>query len=95
MSSLDVLVKGVQVVRPDRAQPELLDIGIKDGKFTRLEAGIDPAGSENEARRIAERPRSSRRNAGQGSRAPRRQGRQAQRNSDAQAEGKSGRGARQ
>ena len=43
MSSLDVLVTDVQVVRPDHAEPERLDIAIKDGVFARLEPGIDPA----------------------------------------------------
>lgn len=43
MSSLDMLVTNAQVVRPDRAEPERVDIGIKDGVFTRLEPGIDPS----------------------------------------------------
>jgi allantoinase len=40
MSSLETLVKNVQVVRPGAAEPERLDIGIAGGKFTRLAAGI-------------------------------------------------------
>jgi allantoinase len=43
MSELDVLITDVQVVRPDQDAIERLDIGIKDGKFTRIAAGIDPA----------------------------------------------------
>jgi allantoinase len=40
MSSLETLVKNVQVVRPGAAEPERLDIGIAGGKFTRLAADI-------------------------------------------------------
>jgi allantoinase len=40
MSSLETLVKNVQVVRPGVAEPERLDIGIAGGKFTRLAADI-------------------------------------------------------
>jgi allantoinase len=43
MSSLETLVKNVQVVRPGVAEPERLDIGIAGGRFTRLAADI-PAG---------------------------------------------------
>jgi allantoinase len=43
MSSLETLVKNVQVVRPGVAEPERLDIGIAGGKFTRPAADI-PAG---------------------------------------------------
>jgi len=39
----DLLVKNVQVVSPNSDSVESVDIGIKDGKFARLEAGIDPA----------------------------------------------------
>lgn len=34
--SLDTLIKNVRVVRPNHSAVELLDIGIKDGKFSRL-----------------------------------------------------------
>jgi allantoinase len=40
MSSLETLVKNVQVVRPGVAEPERLDIGIAGGKFTRPAADI-------------------------------------------------------
>jgi allantoinase len=40
MSSLETLVKNVQVVRPGVAEPERLDIGIAGGRFTRLAADI-------------------------------------------------------
>ena len=38
----EVLVKNVRVVRPNRNTVELLDVGIKDGKFARLAHGIRP-----------------------------------------------------
>ena len=34
--SLDTLVKNVRVVRPNKNSVDLLDIGIKDGKFSRI-----------------------------------------------------------
>ncbi|MGC2520418.1 MAG: dihydroorotase family protein [Burkholderiales bacterium] len=37
---LDSVIKNVHVVRPNRTSAELLDIGIKDGKFARLAPGI-------------------------------------------------------
>lgn len=40
---LDLVIKNVRVVRPNRQGTESMDIGIKDGKFSRLEAGIDAA----------------------------------------------------
>ncbi len=40
---LDLLIKNARVVRPGVPQVETLDIGIRDGKFARLEAGI-PSG---------------------------------------------------
>ncbi|SHG70347.1 allantoinase [Jatrophihabitans endophyticus] len=43
MTTLDLLVTDVQVVRPDRAEVERVDLGVKDGVFTRIETGIDPA----------------------------------------------------
>lgn len=38
--SLDTVVKNVRVVRPNRTSVDLLDIGIKDGKFARLAPDI-------------------------------------------------------
>ena len=35
-SKLDLVVKNVRVVRPNKSSVDLLDIGIKDGKFARL-----------------------------------------------------------
>lgn len=43
MSTYDLLVKNVQVVRPGGDGAEALDLAIKDGKFAAIEAGIDPA----------------------------------------------------
>ena len=43
MTRLDTLVKNVTVVRPDAAAPEdgeALDLGIVDGRFARIEAGL-------------------------------------------------------
>lgn len=40
---LDLLIQNVQVVSPNSDTVIAADIGIKDGKFTRLEAGIDAA----------------------------------------------------
>ena len=40
--SLDLLVKNVRVVRHDWPQPRELDIGVTDGRISRLAAGIDP-----------------------------------------------------
>src|SRR3989304_281202 len=37
---LDLVVKNVRVVRPNRSSVDLLDIGIKDGKFARLAPAI-------------------------------------------------------
>jgi allantoinase len=37
---LDLVVKNVRVVRPNRASVDLLDVGIKDGKFARVAPGI-------------------------------------------------------
>ena len=37
---LDTVIKNVRVVRPNRASVDLLDIGIKDGKFARLAPDI-------------------------------------------------------
>lgn len=43
MSTYDLLVKNVQVVRPGGDGAEALDLAIKDGKFAAIEHGIDPA----------------------------------------------------
>lgn len=40
--SLDLVIKNVRVVRPNNTSVDLLDIGIKDGKFARLSPGIRP-----------------------------------------------------
>src|SRR3989304_759379 len=45
---LDLVVKTVRVVRPNRASVDLLDIGIKDGRFARLAPDIK-AEEANEA----------------------------------------------
>lgn len=37
---LDLIIKNVRVVRPNRDSVELLDLGIKEGKFARIEAHI-------------------------------------------------------
>ncbi|MCC6472579.1 MAG: dihydroorotase family protein [Burkholderiales bacterium] len=39
---LDLVIKNVRVVRPNRHSVELLDLGIKDGKFARLAPDIRP-----------------------------------------------------
>jgi allantoinase len=44
---LDLVIKNVRVVRPRKTSVDLLDIGIKDGKFARLAPDI-PAGDANE-----------------------------------------------
>lgn len=43
MSTYDLVIKNSSVVRPDADETELLDVGIKDGKFAALEADIDGA----------------------------------------------------
>ena len=43
MASLDLLVKNVRVVRHDKATLDTVDIGVTDGRISRIEAGIDPA----------------------------------------------------
>lgn len=40
MPDLDLLIKNVKVVTHDRVEPAAVDIGIADGKFARIEAGI-------------------------------------------------------
>ena len=42
MSDLDLLIKNVKIVRPNKQEVENVDIGILDGKFARIEAGINP-----------------------------------------------------
>jgi len=39
---LDRLIKNVRVVRPNQSSVELLDLGIKDGKFTQISPEISP-----------------------------------------------------
>jgi len=39
---LDTVIKNLRVVRPNRTSVDLLDIGIKDGKFARLAPDIKP-----------------------------------------------------
>ncbi|MGW9402833.1 dihydroorotase [Arthrobacter sp. NPDC055585] len=43
MSAYDLLVKNVQVVRPGGDGTEALDLGIKDGKFAVIQAGLNEA----------------------------------------------------
>ena len=43
MSELDLIITNVQAVLPGQAEPQSVDLGIKDGKFARIEANIDPA----------------------------------------------------
>ncbi|HEX6499979.1 MAG TPA: dihydroorotase family protein [Micromonosporaceae bacterium] len=40
MAPLDLIVKNVRVVRPDRAEVADADLGIADGRFARIEPGI-------------------------------------------------------
>ena len=40
MSDLDLIITNVSVVVPGEAEPQPLDIGVKDGKIVRLEAGL-------------------------------------------------------
>lgn len=40
--SLDLVIKNVRVVRPNKTSVDLLDVGIKDGKFERLAPEIRP-----------------------------------------------------
>ncbi|QCX27638.1 dihydroorotase [Nocardioides jishulii] len=43
MSELDLIITNVQAVLPGQAEPQSVDLGIKDGKFARIEANLDPA----------------------------------------------------
>ena len=40
MSELDLIITNVSVVVPGEAEPQRLDIGVRDGKIVRLEAGL-------------------------------------------------------
>ena len=46
MTTYDLLVTNVRVVRPDAAEPETLDIAVRDGRFVAVAAGLDPAEAE-------------------------------------------------
>jgi allantoinase len=46
---LDLLIKNVRVVRPRHAAVETLDLGVRDGRFARIAAGI-PAAEAREVR---------------------------------------------
>ncbi len=48
MKPLDLIIKNVRVVRPNKTAIDLLDLGIKDGKFTKIAPFIDP----NEANEV-------------------------------------------
>ncbi|MEA5464697.1 dihydroorotase [Leptothoe sp. PORK10 BA2] len=41
-SGLDTLIKHIRVVRPNQLSVELLDLGIKDGKFAQISPNISP-----------------------------------------------------
>lgn len=43
MTTYDLLVTGARVVRPDADEPEVLDVGVKDGRFVAVGSGLDPA----------------------------------------------------
>ncbi|WP_300678130.1 dihydroorotase family protein [Nocardioides sp.] len=43
MSELDLIITNVLAVLPGQAEPQAVDLGITDGRFTRIEAGLDPA----------------------------------------------------
>lgn len=43
MSTYDLVIKNVKVVRPDQESVESLDIAVKDGKFAAIEPDIDAA----------------------------------------------------
>ncbi len=42
MEELDLIIKNVQVVRPNKDNVEKMDLGIKDGKFAKIEPEIKP-----------------------------------------------------
>jgi allantoinase len=44
---LDTVIKNVRVVRPHHDGVELLDLGIKDGKYVQIAPHISPDSSEN------------------------------------------------
>lgn len=41
-SKLDLLIKNVRIVRPNQKGVESQDVGIREGKFSRIEVGINP-----------------------------------------------------
>ncbi|MEU6075761.1 dihydroorotase family protein [Micromonospora sp. NPDC047074] len=41
MTSFDLLLRNVRVVRHDRPEPELLDVGVKDGRIARIAPAIE------------------------------------------------------
>jgi allantoinase len=43
VSDLDLIITNVSVVLPGHDAPQAVDLGIKDGRFARIEAGLDPA----------------------------------------------------
>jgi allantoinase len=45
VTTLDLLVKNVRVVRPDHKEPDALDIGVVGGRFAALAADIPPEGA--------------------------------------------------
>ncbi|MFD6260336.1 dihydroorotase family protein [Micromonospora chalcea] len=45
MSTYDLLLTNVRVVRHDRPEPELMDIGVTDGRISRIAPRIDAAGA--------------------------------------------------
>jgi allantoinase len=53
-AALDLLIKNVRVIRPHRPGVEILDLGVKDGRFARVEAAIPAtdAGDVFDARQL-------------------------------------------
>lgn len=43
MTELDLIITNVQAVLPGQAEAQTVDLGIKDGKFARIEANLDPS----------------------------------------------------
>lgn len=46
MSDYDLVITNARVVRPGHAEPERLDVAVKDGVFAAVEAGLDTTGAE-------------------------------------------------
>jgi allantoinase len=46
MTTFDLLVKNVRVVRPDWAEPERMDIGVADGRFVALAPDLDASNAK-------------------------------------------------